>query len=197
MIKCDHISLTLSEKNILTDLSFHLNKGEHTAISGASGKGKSSILKLLQGFLIPNSGRIQVNNIELTNSSVSEIRKQIIWIPQNVNLSISSGNELIQLLELEDQNEIISSNMEQLGLDKTIVNRDFKEISGGQKQRIVIGICFALKRNIILMDEPTSSLDTESIQLLIKLVHSLKDKTILSTSHNQLWLNSVNQVITL
>jgi polar amino acid transport system ATP-binding protein/putative ABC transport system ATP-binding protein len=197
MIKTQNLSLSFLEKALFEDLSFHIKRGEHVCLSGVSGKGKSSVLKLVQGFLVPNKGNITINNIELSDNTIQEIRQYIIWIPQNVNLSVNSGKELIQLLELENELDKIESNLVQLGLNKEIINQDFREISGGQKQRIVISICFAINRNIILMDEPTSSLDDQSIQKLISLVNSQKDKTILSASHNLIWLNNAQRIINL
>ncbi len=197
MILAQNLSLSFSGKALFDDLSFEVKKGEHLCISGASGKGKSSILKLVQGFLNPEKGSILINDAILSDKNIQEVRKEIIWIPQNVNLSVNSGTELVQLLELGQELPKIETHQEKLDLDTAIITQDFKEISGGQKQRIVISICFAIQRNLILMDEPTSSLDDTSIQLLIDLVNTMEDKTFLSASHNPLWLSNAKRIIKL
>ena len=197
MIQFDKVSLEFSKSYIFQNLSFQIKSGEHVCLSGASGKGKSSILKLLQGFIKLNQGNIKVNSMELSDLSIQEIREFIIWIPQNVNLSVNSGQELIELLELNHEINKIESYLNRLGLNKDILKQDFREVSGGQKQRIVISLCFAMDRDITLMDEPTSSLDDSSTESLIQLVNSMKDKTILSASHNLLWVNNAQQIINL
>jgi polar amino acid transport system ATP-binding protein/putative ABC transport system ATP-binding protein len=84
-----------------------------------------------------------------------------------------------------------------LGLEVQITEQPFTIISGGQKQRLVMAICFALDKSILLMDEPTASLDEDSIQMLLHTVGQMKDRTILSASHNQTWMNAVPQKIAL
>jgi polar amino acid transport system ATP-binding protein/putative ABC transport system ATP-binding protein len=75
--------------------------------------------------------------------------------------------------------------------------KPFDEISGGQKQRIIIAICMSLDRKILLLDEPTSALDNESIDDLIALVKRIKNMTLLSASHNPLWIKAMDQVVEL
>jgi putative ABC transport system ATP-binding protein len=197
MIECKNINLAFSGKSLFDDLNFAIDNGDNVCISGPSGKGKSTLLKILQGYIIPDHGSIQINNQALTPTTIKSIRKSIIWVPQNINLPVNTGWELMKLMNIQPNKELVNSTIQKLDLEETIIFKDFSQISGGEKQRIIISICLSLNKNIVLMDEPTSSLDDVSIKLLIKFVRSLKGKTIVSASHNHLWVNDADKVINL
>ncbi|WP_346858061.1 ABC transporter ATP-binding protein [uncultured Draconibacterium sp.] len=197
MICFENISLSFSEKIIFENLSITINQGENICLSGPSGSGKSTLLNLLQGYILPDKGIISVNDTVLNDSTIKEIRKQIISIPQNINLPVKNGMELVELLEISHLLSGINEYMQKLDLEQDILSKDFTKISGGQKQRLLISICLSQPKDIILMDEPTSSLDDKSIELLIHAVGELKGKTIISASHNQLWAQSTDKTIEL
>ncbi|WP_346860534.1 ATP-binding cassette domain-containing protein [uncultured Draconibacterium sp.] len=197
MICFENISLSFSEKIIFENLSITINKGENICLSGPSGRGKSTLLNLLQGYILPDKGIISVNDTVLNDSTIKEIRKQIISIPQNINLPVKNGMELVELLEISQLLPGINEYMQKLDLEQDILSKDFAKISGGQKQRLLISICLSQPKDIILMDEPTSSLDDKSIELLLHAVGELKGKTIISASHNQLWAQSTDKTIEL
>jgi polar amino acid transport system ATP-binding protein/putative ABC transport system ATP-binding protein len=132
----------------------------------------------------------------IDENSISDIRKRMAWIPQNINLPVNSGSELMELLELKNQ-EKVNPFLNRLGLEKEFLHQDFKEISGGQKQRIVIAVCLSMGKKIIFMDEPTAALDDETISSLIETVTKLKDTTVISASHNQQWIESCTKQIKL
>ncbi|MPQ46668.1 ATP-binding cassette domain-containing protein [Marinifilum sp. N1E240] len=196
MIRFDNISLKFPEQIICENLSFKVKEGEMVGLSAPSGKGKTSLLKLMMGILVPDAGKILVNNIEVNPSSIDEIRKQIIWLPQNVNLPIESGQELVELLELDEEGiKNYHSFLKFLGIDNN--GKLFNKMSGGQRQRMIVAACLSMNKPILVLDEPVSALDDDSIDLFIELIQSLKNKTIISTSHNQKWLNHCSQIIEL
>ncbi|MCW3789019.1 ABC transporter ATP-binding protein [Plebeiibacterium sediminum] len=197
MIKCNDISLSFGKKKIFEHVSFHVEEGEFLTIKGESGTGKSSLLKMIQGYVPFLNGEISVKGELLTEKSISGIRNDIIWIPQNVNLPVKNGVELVQLMGLNNNNGLIESLLDQLGLESKILHKDFQKVSGGQKQRIIIAICLSINKPIVLMDEPTSSLDENAIQLLIHTMKSLKGKTILTASHNITWIENSDRIIEL
>ncbi|MCT4601424.1 MAG: ATP-binding cassette domain-containing protein [Marinifilum sp.] len=198
MIKFNNVSLKFDELVICEDLSFELNQGESLCLSGPSGKGKSSLLKLILGIIKPNSGQVSINGLELNEMYIGEIRKQIIWLPQNIHLPVNSGNELLDLLDCDQNNQnLYHSYLDQLGIPVNGKDKLFTEVSGGQKQRIVLAACLSLDKPILLLDEPVSALDDQSIDLVIDVINSLKDKTIVSTSHNMKWLKHCSRIIEL
>jgi polar amino acid transport system ATP-binding protein/putative ABC transport system ATP-binding protein len=197
MIHCQNIELTFSGKKIFDKLNLFIEKGENVCLSGPSGKGKSTLLKMIQGYITPDNGHILINNTMLSTTTIKELRESIAWIPQNINLPVNNGWELLNLLHIQSNIELVNEFIEKLGLEKDIISKDFNKISGGQKQRIIISICLSLNKKIILMDEPTASLDDVSIKLLIKTLKSLNGKTIVSASHNHLWVNNTDKIIQL
>lgn len=197
MIKCERINLRFGDKIIFDDLNIVIKKGEHLCISGASGKGKSTFLRLLQGYVIPDAGTITINETILTPVNIRALRKQMAWIPQNINLPVHNGMELITMLQLNDKLQNILSIADRLGLEKDLISQDFLKISGGQKQRLIIAICLAMDKEILIMDEPTAALDSESIHKLAHYIGELNGKTIVSASHNPIWLESAKNVYSL
>ena len=197
MIECKNISLSFSDKVLFRDLNFQIGDGENVCLGGGSGKGKTTLLKILQGYVIPDEGHIRIATDIVNPSTIKKIRDLIIWVPQNINLPVNTGLELIKLMNIRPHADRIVHLSKELGLEEDMINKDFKIISGGQKQRMIISICLSLEKKIILMDEPTSSLDKKSISQLINLVNSLKNKTIVSASHNQQWISSMDRTIIL
>jgi len=197
MIQCQNLHLSFNQKVLFSDLNIHIPEHRNVCISAPSGEGKSSLLKLLQGYLLPDQGEISINGLLLNEKNIQKIRKWITWIPQNIHLPVDNGLDLLKLMEIFSEQSKAEAYLEQLGLEKSMLSKDFSQISGGEKQRTIVAICLSLDHDIIMMDEPTSSLDEESIQLLIQCIQSLKGKTILSASHNASWMKSVDQIIKL
>lgn len=198
MIECENLSLKIQEQVICENLCFHLKQGESLCFSGESGKGKTSLLKMLMGILIPDSGKLIINGLDLCSYNINKIRSQVAWLPQNVNLPVNSMTELIHFLNFNKQNiETFDSYCEKLGLRKVGRLNKFNEISGGERQRILIAACLSMNKPILCFDEPTSALDNYFIDLLIKLLNDISGLTILSSSHNAKWINHCNRNISL
>ncbi len=197
MIQCENICLSFSGKKIFENFNMKIIEGENICISGASGKGKSTLLNLLQGYILPDSGKITIMDYPLGSLHIKNIRKNISLVPQNIHLPAKNGIELINLMEISKNLQGIKDLMLQLGLELDLIEQDFSKISGGQKQRLIIAICLSMKKKILLMDEPTASLDENSIALLIETIKSQKDITIVSASHNLQWADNMDRMIEL
>lgn len=195
MIRFENVSLKFESETVFENLTFHINEGSHAVVAGPSGSGKSSVIKLIQGYLRPQYGNIYVNDLLLSKKNIANIRSQIAYVPQNINLPVSNGFELAQLIGITQKQSLIENHLTEMNLPIDFYKKPFDEISGGQKQRIIIAICLSLGRKILLLDEPTSSLDNESIDDLLALVKRLENITLLSASHNQLWINAMNQIV--
>ncbi len=85
--------------------------------------------------------------------------------------------------------------LEKLNLNKSILNQNFSDISGGEKQRLGIMICKLINRPIMILDEPTSALDKENISTIAQYLCYDNDKTILSASHDDEWVQKCNKII--
>ncbi len=197
MIECKNIQLTFDAVTIIDSLSFFIKEKQKACVVGESGKGKSSVLKILQAYLQPSAGEVYINNEKLTVKNIDEIRKNIVWIPQNFNLPVEKGIDLLKLMQLQQNLKKAEAILPELGLEKLYLHKNFNEISGGQKQRVIIAICLSIPCKILLMDEPTSSLDETAIDLLLRKINSLEDTTVLSASHNASWINKTEKIIEL
>jgi len=197
VIEFKNVDLEFQDLQIFQDFSFKIEKGEHACFSGASGRGKSTLLKMLQGYVIADKGKIIIDQWELSQNTVDDIRNAVTWIPQNINLPVNNGKALLELMDLEHNWERIVTIAKKLLLEEDLLSKDFTKISGGQKQRVVIAICLSIDKNIILMDEPTASLDSAAIDALLETLSAMREKTILSASHNEKWLRQAERVIEL
>lgn len=197
MIDFKDISLSFHSKMIFEHFNATIQTGEKVGIRGASGKGKTTLLKTVMGLCRPDSGEIQVNQLLLNENNIAEIRKTITWIPQNINLPAQNGMQLVEWLNLAPRVSSVNQYLNDLGLDHSFLNKSFLQVSGGQKQRIILAICLSMPKSILLIDEPTSSLDNDAIRLLINLLSTMKGKTILAASHHPIFLNHMDRIIEL
>ena len=198
MIKIENIHLSYNDEIVLNGINCMINKGESICFWGPSGSGKSSLMKIIMGIEVPDSGKIIIDGIELNSESIIEVRKKIIWVPQNINLPVNNSTELLQLLMLDSKQKLkFEEFVFEMGIDKNILDKDFQEISGGQKQRIVIASGLALQKPILLLDEPTSALDAESVDKLIGLILTQLNITVISASHDKNWSKANNQILRL
>lgn len=191
------VDLQIQENHVFENFDLTIYSGENTCLSGASGRGKSSLLKVIQGYLIPAAGAVEVYGQTLTPESANQIRSQIAYVPQNIHLPVKNGVELLSMISATQRTKSAKDYLKQLGLDSDMLERPFDEMSGGQKQRVVIAVCLSLEREILLLDEPTASLDEAAIDLLIGCISKLKNTTVVSASHNEHWIASTQKVIQL
>ena len=194
-IKIENLKFGYEDKILFDNLNFNIKKKTLIGIYGANGSGKSTLLDLIFGFLKPHSGSINIDGKNINHNLINW--QQIIgYIPQNIYLNDSSILENITFsntLETIDQkflNEILT----QVGLNQMIENlpdgiftqvgERGSKISGGQKQRIGLARALFSKPKILVMDEATNSLDSDTTNSIINLVVKMKDITRIIVSHD-------------
>lgn len=196
MIRIENISLKFENEIVFSNFSLEIKKGEKTGVSGPSGSGKTSLLKLIMGIAVPDSGKIWVNDLEVSPINIKEIRKLISWVPQNINLPVDNAGELLKLLNIgRKAQEKFYDYLSKTGITGEIADKRFSEVSTGQKQRIVVAASMALEREILLIDEPTSALDKLAAEKLSSLILSESDITVISASHDPVWNNALQRII--
>ncbi len=197
MATIEALGLTKSfgDKTIFHSLNIFVEQGQRVAIKGESGKGKTTLLRILAGIAEADSGRVLYNDKEFNTITAKTIRNHIAYLPQGIDLMVNDGNELCRMLAVDNDKVVDSLNA--LGLNAQALNQPMAELSGGERQRMLISIILGLKRSILFLDEPTSALDDTSIKKVIDLIWSQTQLTLVSTSHNTIWVEHCDKVISL
>lgn len=194
MLQIEEASIAFNETVLFSNFNLQLHKGESACIGGDSGRGKTSLLNAIMGFVSLKSGKIIVGGHQLSKNNIDTIRKQIAWIPQELALPSEWVYEMIQLpFDLKANRSILFSKeklfecFEELGLDKKLYNKRVSEVSGGQRQRIMIAVAALLQKPLIIVDEPTSALDHGSTDKVLAFLHKQAETgtTILAVSHDK------------
>ena len=174
--------------------SFTITKGSYTTIIGENGSGKSTIAKLIIGLLEKKSGSIIVDQVELSESTLNEIRQKIGIVFQNpdnqfigatVRDDIAFGLENHRI-EQSKMDDIIERFAAEVNMTEYL-NHEPTKLSGGQKQRVAIAGVLAMSPEIIIFDEATSMLDPQGkdeINNLINTIHKENQMTIISITHD-------------
>lgn len=206
MLQIKNACIAYGTEILFSDFSMQLDKGEIACIAGQSGRGKTSLLNAVMGFVPLRKGTITVNDIELDKNTIDAIRRQIAWIPQELALPSEWVKEMVKLpFELKvNRNTPFSEEklfacFTALGLDEELYEKRVGEVSGGQRQRIMIAVAALLQKPLIIIDEPTSALDSGSAD---KVLAFLEQQTaigtaILAVSHDKRFANGCNHIIKL
>ena len=185
-----------------------LGKGEIVAIVGPSGSGKSTLLTMAGALQTPSSGRIVINEQDITQLSqkqLSNIRmNEIGFILQTSNLvPFLTVKQQFELLRKEKKDvmsdEMLQNMLERLGLNK-VVNKLPEQVSGGQKQRVAILKALYTNPSLILADEPTASLDTENAMEVMRILRDMskeQEKTCIIVTHDGRLTDYCDQVFQL
>ena len=190
-----NINFSYNQKSkVLDDINFSIEGGANVALVGQSGAGKSSIINLISRFYDPSSGKILINNQEITKVDIVSLRNSISLVSQDTIIYNKSFLENIKFGKLEaTEKEIIKAaknadihnfiSASSLGYE-TIVGEGGNNLSGGQKQRISIARAILKDAPILLLDEATSSLDAETENQISKTLSNVaKNKTTITVTH--------------
>ncbi|WP_305842594.1 ABC transporter ATP-binding protein [Photobacterium leiognathi] len=188
-----------------SDSSFSacIKQGQHLAISGVSGCGKSSLLQVIAGLKAPQSGNVTFNNQLIDVKALNFWRQNICYFPQQ---AVMGGECIRDVLHLPwslraithlpvPSDELCLSALSQAGIT-VLLDKSIDTLSGGEKQRVAIARGILMQRNVWLMDEPTSALDPAGRDKIIQLLAELS-MIYISVSHDPIWLKGATQVHTM
>lgn len=196
-ICCQNLSFGYDDTLILNDISFSVLKGEFIGIIGPNGGGKSTLLKLILGFLKPSKGSLEV------------FSERMAYVPQNMKFDrhfpISALEVVLQgrlshlpwygaFSPVEKQKSLDA--LAQVGLE-FLADRPFGTLSGGQQQRVLIARALSSEPTLLLLDEPTANLDPEAEKEIFSILRSLRRKmTILMVTHDlQTAIDEVDRIL--
>lgn len=187
-----------NETRALEDVSFQLEPGEFAAVIGHTGSGKSTLMQQLNGLLRPDSGKITVGEVCITDPStnMTEVRRKVGLVFQypeyqlfeeTVAKDVAFGPKQVGMTG-EELDRVVADSIRLTGLDyEEVKERSPFELSGGQKRRVAIAGVLAMKPEILILDEPTAGLDPSAhrdVLELIRRIHRKERMTILLVSHN-------------
>ncbi|MBP2699866.1 ABC transporter ATP-binding protein [Photobacterium lucens] len=186
-----------------TSLSACIKQGQHLAISGVSGCGKSSLLQVIAGLKAPQSGSVTFNNQLIDVKALDLWRQSICYFPQQAVMGGECVRDVLHLpwrlkaityLPLPNDDLCLSA-LSQAGIT-VLLDKPIDTLSGGEKQRVAIARGILMQRKVWLMDEPTSALDPAGRDKIIQLLVELSIICI-SVSHDPVWLKGATQVHTM
>jgi ATP-binding cassette subfamily C protein LapB len=194
------------EREVLRDVAFKINPGEHVAILGRNGSGKTTIEKLITGLYEPVAGTVLLDGIDIRQLDPAELRRNMGYVSQDVNLFFGSLRDNIALGAPHAGDEAILEAVRLSGLTDFVnqhpmglampVGEQGQLLSGGQRQSVSIARALLSDPPILLMDEPTGSMDhTSEEEFKRNLAQFATQKTLLVITHRTSLLELVNRII--
>ncbi|MFD5039621.1 thiol reductant ABC exporter subunit CydD [Streptomyces sp. NPDC058377] len=188
--------------------SLVVEQGETVAVVGPSGIGKSTLLSVVLGFTAPDEGRVRVGGVDLSSLSPERWREQIAWVPQRPHLFAGTIAENVRLARPDADDAAVMAALREAGAYDfvaalpdgmgTELGEDGAGLSAGQRQRLALARAFLADRPLLLLDEPTASLDGETEAGIVDAVRRLAEgRTVLLVVHRPALLAVADRVVTL
>ena len=203
----DRVSFSYGDKVILRDVSFEVAAGAITAVTGASGAGKTTIADLILGLMSPAAGTIRLDDVPLTSVDIIQWREMVGYVPQDVILfhdtvmaNVTLGDAAYSAADVEaalksvDALDFVGQLPQGL---QTVVGERGSLLSGGQRQRIALARALIHRPSLVILDEATSALDPDTEAAICQSLKSLSASsglTILAISHQPAWVEAADRV---
>ena len=194
MITFTHIYKSYNGKEIISDFNLTIESGTFLTIIGTSGSGKTTVLKMINGLVLPDKGEIHINGKNILAEDLIALRRNIGYVIQgNIlfpHLTVAENIAYVLHLKKYSQTDIariVTEKLQQVNLSPELANRFPHQLSGGQQQRVGIARALAANPNIILMDEPFGALDSitrKQLQRELKALHQQTGVTIVFVTHD-------------
>ena len=194
MITFSDIHKNYNGKEIIADFNLTIESGTFVTIIGTSGSGKTTVLKMINGLVLPDKGEIRIDGKNIADENLIALRRNIGYVIQgNIlfpHLSVAENIAYVLVLKnypKSDISRIVAEKLQLVNLAPELAKRFPHELSGGQQQRVGIARALAANPNIILMDEPFGALDSitrKQLQRELKALHQLSGATIVFVTHD-------------
>lgn len=195
MIKIQNVTKKFGEQTAVNDLSFEIKEGELFVLLGESGSGKSTLMRMINGLIPYDEGHVIINDKEVKNSNLKDLRRQIGYVVQNVglfpNMNVYQNISIVPNLLKWNKEKTLNRVKEMLQLVRLdpseYINKYPSELSGGEAQRVGVARALAADQEIILMDEPFGALDPitrSEIQNEFLTIQKELNKTVVFVTHD-------------
>ncbi|MDL2237941.1 ABC transporter ATP-binding protein [Christensenellaceae bacterium OttesenSCG-928-K19] len=195
IIRFEQATKSYGEFAALEAFTLEVLRGEFLTVIGSSGCGKTTILKMINGLLLPDNGSVWVDGEDTADADLIALRRNIGYVIQNIGLfphmnvwkNIAYVPSLLNKQDKDRTKKAVSRLMGVVGLDEDLMGRYPSELSGGQQQRVGIARALAASPYILLMDEPFGAVDEITRKMLqeeIKRIHHELDVTIVFVTHD-------------
>lgn len=180
MIKIENLHKSFGDLKVLRGVNLTIAEGEVVVILGASGGGKSTLLRCINRLEEPTSGTIAIDGTVVTEANIDEVRREVNMVFQHFNLfphmtvleNLTLAPIKVRGIAKKDAEETAKKFLERVGLLEK-ANQYPDQLSGGQKQRVAIARGLCMNPKVILFDEPTSALDPEMVQEVLDIIQEL------------------------
>lgn len=193
-LELQNLSLRLGGKPIFQDFNLKVAEGDKILIKGPSGTGKSTLLRLILGFVRPDQGEVRIDGEVLGQANVWSLRRRMAFVSQDLNIGSGKVKDFIRDIygyranqHLEYDEKQILAQFEQFDLEPDKLYQNIGKLSGGEKQRIALIVALLLDRELYLLDEVTSAIDEALRDKVIEHLAGLEDKTMIVVSHDRGW----------
>ncbi|MER6351159.1 thiol reductant ABC exporter subunit CydD [Streptomyces sp. NPDC001634] len=192
----------------VSEASLTVEPGETVALVGPSGAGKSTLLNVLLGFVAPSEGSVRVGGVDLGSADLEEWRSRIAWVPQRPHLYAGTIAENVRLARPDADDKAVHRALADAGALEfvdalpagaaTVLGEDGAGLSAGQRQRLALARAFLADRPVLLLDEPTASLDGATEAEVVEAVRRLAvGRTVLLVVHRPALLGVADRVVRL
>lgn len=190
-----NIHLKYDQRQIFSGFNLEIEQYDKVLFCAPSGRGKTSLVKMLLGFVVPEAGEIIVDGIRLSGETVNAIRRQISYVSQDADIPKGLVSEVFATVfkfpvnrHLNYQEAVLRQWLGTMALPQDTLQKNVDALSGGERQRLALIMGILLDRDIWILDEITTGLDLALKTKMVELVLSY-NKTILVVSHDDIYQN--------
>ena len=180
------VSCALGDTRVFDGLNLTLPTKGTVVLRGENGSGKSTLLKLALGMAEAQSGEILTGGVAPSRLSYENFPNRIFFLPQEDMLCNLTVTELFRMMLDGNGEDVARAVGSRFGLDGGVYERNIPELSGGERKKVFLSLAFALSPDVLIMDEPTNSLDTESCRTLYSLLQKREKPTVIITHDKDL-----------